>query len=120
MTVLSSPRAPLHTLRLPGGEHVTVRLTRPDDAEMLQTYVRALSAIARYNRFFGPLRELPPAELARVTQTNGPSRGTLIAEIGDPNPVIIAELRYAPCPMLPANSRSRWRKTGAAEGSASC
>jgi len=95
MTVLSSPRAPLHTLRLPGGEQVTVGLARPDDAEMLQTYVRALSAIARYNRFFGPLRELLPAELARVTQTNGPSRGTLIAEIGDPNPVIIAELRYA-------------------------
>jgi GNAT superfamily N-acetyltransferase len=96
MTVLSAPSsAPPHTLYLPGGERVTVRLAHPGDAEMLQAYVRALSAIARYNRFFGPVRELPPAELVRVTHTNGPSRGTLIAEIGDPNPVIIAELRYA-------------------------
>jgi GNAT superfamily N-acetyltransferase len=96
MTVLSAPSsAPPHTVRLPGGGRVTVRLARPGDAEMLQAYVRALSAIARYDRFFGALNELPPAELARVTHTNGPSRGTLIAEIGDPNPVMIGEIRYA-------------------------
>ena len=84
-----------HTLHLPGGESVTVRPVGASDAEMLQAYVRELSASARYNRFFGPLRELPPAELARVTQMNGPSRTTLIAEIASPRPVIIGELRYA-------------------------
>ena len=45
-----------HTLRLLGGERVTVRLAGPEDAEMLQAYVRELSASARYNRFFSPLR----------------------------------------------------------------
>ena len=84
-----------HTLHLPGGESVTVRPVSASDAEMLQAYVRELSASARYNRFFGPLRELPPAELARVTQMNGPSRTTLVAEIASPRPVIIGELRYA-------------------------
>jgi len=84
-----------HTLHLPGGESVTVRPVGASDAEMLQAYVRELSASARYNRFFGPLRELPPAELARVTQMNGPSRTTLVAEIASPRPVIIGELRYA-------------------------
>jgi len=84
-----------HILHLPGGESVTVRPVGARDAEMLQAYVRELSASARYNRFFGPLRELPPAELARVTQMNGPSRTTLIAEIASPRPVIIGELRYA-------------------------
>jgi len=74
---------------------VTVRPVGARDAEMLQAYVRELSASARYNRFFGPLRELPPAELARVTQMNGPSRTTLVAEIASPRPVIIGELRYA-------------------------
>ena len=74
---------------------MTVRPVGARDAEMLQAYVRELSASARYNRFFGPLRELPPAELARVTQMNGPSRTTLIAEIASPRPVIIGELRYA-------------------------
>jgi len=96
MTVLSAPRStPTHTLRLPGGERVTVRAARPDDAENLQSYVRGLSATSRYSRFFGPLRELPPAELARVTHMNGPSRVTLIAEVGGPEPAVIGELRYA-------------------------
>jgi GNAT superfamily N-acetyltransferase len=95
--VLNPPQqtAHSHTLRLPGGESVTVRPVGTSDAEMLQAYVRELSASARYNRFFGPLHELPPAELARMTRTNGPSRGTLIAEITSLRPVIISELRYA-------------------------
>jgi GNAT superfamily N-acetyltransferase len=62
---------------------------------MLQTYVRELTASARYNRFLAPLRELPPVELARATEMNGPSRGTLIAEIVSLRPVIVGELRYA-------------------------
>jgi acetyltransferase len=61
---------------------------------MLQTYVRELSASARYNRFLAPLRELPPIELARSTEMNWPSRGTLIAEIASFRPVIVGELRY--------------------------
>jgi hypothetical protein len=89
------PAAWFHAIHLPGGERVTVRPARPGDAEMLQAYVRELSASARYNRFFGPLRELQPAELARMTHMNGSSRATLIAEIGGSRPVIIGELRYA-------------------------
>jgi acetyltransferase len=84
-----------YTVHLPGGECVIVRPARPDDAEMLQTYVRELSVSARYNRFFGALRELPSAELARMTHMNGPSRATLIAEIGGSQPVMIGELVYA-------------------------
>jgi acetyltransferase len=95
--VLNAPQQTTHchTLRLPGGESVTVRPVDTSDAEILQAYVRELSASARYNRFFGPLRELPPAELARMTHTNGPSRGTLIAEIASLRPVMVGELRYA-------------------------
>jgi len=77
------------------GTSVTVRPAGPNDAEMLQTYVRELSASARYNRFLAPVRELPPVELARATEMNGPSRGTLIAEIVSIRPVIVGELRYA-------------------------
>src|SRR5262245_27004912 len=86
---------PTHTLRLPGGKRVTIRPAGPDDAEILQAHVRELSANARYNRFFGPLRELAPAELARVTRMSEPSRATLIAEIGGSKPIMIGELRYA-------------------------
>ena len=77
------------------GTSVTVRPAGPNDAEMLQTYVRELSASARYNRFLAPLRELPQVELTRATEMNGPSRGTLIAEIVGLRPVIVGELRYA-------------------------
>jgi GNAT superfamily N-acetyltransferase len=94
MTVLSASRS-THTLRLPGGERVRVRPARPGDAEILQSYFRGLSATSRYNRFFGPWRELPPAELDRATHADLPSRATLIAEIGASKPAVIGELRYA-------------------------
>jgi GNAT superfamily N-acetyltransferase len=96
MIVLSVPNStPNHTLCLLGGVRVTVRPAGPDDAERLQAYVRELSASARYNRFFGALSELPPAELRRVTHMNGPSRATLIAQIAGSKSVMIGELRYA-------------------------
>ena len=96
MTVRAAPRSTeTHMLRLPGGERVTVRPARPDDAEKVQTYVRGLSALSRYNRFFGPLRELPPAELARVTGMDAPGRATWVAETRGSRPAVIGELRYA-------------------------
>jgi GNAT superfamily N-acetyltransferase len=91
--LLASPQ--LTTRSHSCGTSVTVRPAGPNDAEMLQTYVRELSASARYNRFLAPVRELPPVELARATEMNGPSRGTLIAEIVSLRPVIVGELRYA-------------------------
>jgi hypothetical protein len=95
MTVVSAPESfMIHTLSLPGGEHVTVRPAGPGDAETLQAYVRELSASARYNRFFGAVSELPPAELRRAIQMNEPGQATLIAEIGGSRSAI-GELRYA-------------------------
>jgi GNAT superfamily N-acetyltransferase len=95
LAVIKTQQPAAWSVHLPGGERVTVRAARPGDAEMLQAYVRELSVSARYNRFFGPLRELPPAELTRMTHMNQPSRATLIAEIGGSEPVMIGELRYA-------------------------
>jgi GNAT superfamily N-acetyltransferase len=96
MTALSMPSlTPIHSLCLPGGEPMVVRVAVPSDAERLQAYVRELSASARYNRFFGALSELSAAELRRVTHMNGPSRATLIAEVGGSNAIMIGELRYA-------------------------
>lgn len=94
LAVIKTQQPTAWPLHLPGGERVTVRVVRPADAEMLQAYVRELSVSARYNRFFGPLRELSPAELTRITHMNQPSP-TLIAEIGGSEPIMIGELRYA-------------------------
>jgi len=83
----------IHGLRLPGGERVTVRPVCPQDAGVLQTYVRALSPDARYKRFFGPLRELPPAELDRVIHLDPPNQLGLIAQTRADG--VIGEARYA-------------------------
>jgi acetyltransferase len=52
---------------LPGGESVTVRAIRPDDAEALQASVREMSPENRYLRFASTLPEMPPRMLARYT-----------------------------------------------------
>jgi acetyltransferase len=52
---------------LRGGGTVQVRPIRPDDAQMLQTLVRGLTAESRYFRFVSSFAELPPAMLARFT-----------------------------------------------------
>jgi GNAT superfamily N-acetyltransferase len=87
---------PAHTLCSFGGRQVTVRPARPDDAGMLQSYIRGLSLESKYNRFFGPLSELPTAELDRLTRTDYPDQVTLIVEMSaEAIPSMIGEARYA-------------------------
>ena len=69
-------------LRLPPGDCLTLRPITPDDSEVLQAYVRGLSPESRYNRFFGALQELPPAELERVTHLDRRYDLALVAETG--------------------------------------
>ncbi|OIN93806.1 MAG: GNAT family N-acetyltransferase [Comamonadaceae bacterium CG1_02_60_18] len=49
-----------------GGEYV-VRPVHPDDAEMLQAFVRSLSPESRYFRFVSSMQELPATMLSRFT-----------------------------------------------------
>jgi GNAT superfamily N-acetyltransferase len=94
-THLSAPLS-AHTLRSFGGRQVTVRPARPDDAGMLQSYVRGLSLGSRHNRFFGALSELPTAELDRLTRMDHPGQVTLIVETsGEDTPTMIGEARCA-------------------------
>jgi acetyltransferase len=52
---------------LRGGGKYTVRPIRPDDAEMLQAFVRKMSPESRYFRFVSTMRELSVRLLARFT-----------------------------------------------------
>ncbi len=52
---------------LPGGGEYTVRPVHPDDASMLQEFVRGLSPESRYFRFVSSMQELPATMLARFT-----------------------------------------------------
>ena len=72
-------------LRLPGGERITIRPVRPEDAGALQVYFRGLSNESRYRRFLGALAELAANQLARLVAMNGPDELALLAfaETGD-------------------------------------
>jgi GNAT superfamily N-acetyltransferase len=86
-------------LHLPDGERVTLRPIGPRDASVLQAYVRGLSPESRYNRFFGALYELPPAELDRVIHLDRKYELALLAEARvDGAPIVIGEARYALAP----------------------
>ncbi len=61
------PSTQSHAFRLPGGEPVTMRPLRPQDAGRLQIYVQHLSPESRRNRFLGAVSELAPTELERLS-----------------------------------------------------
>jgi acetyltransferase len=67
LAVLPYPTGLEREWPLKGGGLYTIRPIHPDDAEMLQTFVRSLSPESRYFRFASSLPELPARMLARFT-----------------------------------------------------
>lgn len=68
---MAIPPYPKHLAKkftLKGGEQVTIRPIRPEDADMEKTFVSQLQPEAKYLRFMQALKELPPQMLARFTQ----------------------------------------------------
>lgn len=63
------------------GETVTIRPIRPEDAVLEQAFVKSLSPESRYFRFMSSVRELTPAQLARLTQLDYDREMAFIAEI---------------------------------------
>ena len=55
-------------LPLRDGTALPVRPIRPEDADLVQRFVRGLSEQSRYQRFLHELPQLPPSLLARFTQ----------------------------------------------------
>ena len=80
----------------PAAEGVSLRPITPDDAELLQAYVRGLSTESRYKRFFGALQELPPAELEHVTRLDRKYDVALLAEVNIGGvSITVGEARHA-------------------------
>ena len=87
---------PSHRWHVLGDEVVTVRPARPDDADSIGAYIRGLSFASRYRRFLGPVNELAPADLHRMTHGNDAAPPALIVESGDGDArTVIGEARYA-------------------------
>jgi len=105
-------------LHLPAEPWVTLRPITPDDAKVLQAYVRGLSPESRYNRFLGALQELPPAELEHVTHLDRKYDLALLAEmkVGGAS-VVIGEARHAFAPdrlecEFALSVADGWRRSG--------
>ncbi len=67
LAILPYPAQYAQTWPLRGGGEYTVRPIHPDDASMLQEFVRTLSPESRYFRFVSSMQELPATMLARFT-----------------------------------------------------
>jgi acetyltransferase len=65
--------------RLPGGDTVTVRPIRPEDADMEASFVRNLSDAARHFRFMTTVKELTREMLVRFTQIDYDRELALVA-----------------------------------------
>jgi acetyltransferase len=70
---------------LQGGGEYTVRPVHPDDASMLQEFVRQLSPESRYFRFVSSMQELPATMLSRFTLIDYDREMALVALTHEPH-----------------------------------
>jgi acetyltransferase len=94
-TIERYPTQLIDSWRLADGRRIVVRPVLPQDSELEQALVRALSPTARYQRFFSPIRELPAEWLVQLTQIDYDRHVALIAETFDSGVAsAVAEARY--------------------------
>jgi acetyltransferase len=67
LAILPYPSQHEQLCMLAGGGEYVVRPVHPDDAHMLQSFVRGLSPESRYFRFVSSMQELPATMLSRFT-----------------------------------------------------
>jgi len=94
-TIERYPTRWIDVWHLDDGRRLTLRPVLPQDAELEQALVRALSPASRYQRFFSPIRELPEGWLERLTQIDYRLQQAFIVEtfVGN-QPRAVAEARY--------------------------
>jgi acetyltransferase len=89
------PAELIDVVRLPGERRLTIRPVLPQDADLVQAFVRELSDGSRRNRFFRTLRELPQPLLEQFTCVNYRDTLALVAEIFDGDAeTLVGDARY--------------------------
>jgi acetyltransferase len=77
------------------GAEITLRIVRDSDADRIQAFVRGLSMMTRYHRFFYPLNELTPDLLERSLRADPLQEVTLLATaVEDGEEVAIGMAQY--------------------------
>jgi acetyltransferase len=82
LAILPYPSAYEREWPMKGGDLYTLRPIRPDDADMLQAFVRGMSQESRYFRFASSMPELPARMLARYTLIDYDREMALVAVHG--------------------------------------
>ena len=89
----ASQYAETETLR--NGLEVCFRASRPDDIERIVDAFKELDADSIYLRFFGPKKEISPAEIKRSQETDFINRVILLCTtVHDEKAIIIASGTY--------------------------
>ncbi len=83
LAILPYPAAHESEWPMKGGGMYTIRPIRPDDADMLQAFVRNMSQESRYFRFASTMQELPARMLARYTLIDYDREMALVAVLRD-------------------------------------
>jgi acetyltransferase len=105
------------SMSLPDSSHVRVRPARPDDVELIQSYVRGLSPASRYFRFLGAISELSAMELHRATHPNASSASVVLETHRDGARTMVGEARWhlaangQPCEFA-ASITDGWQRQG--------
>ena len=86
MAIHPYPRHLVQARQFRDGRPWMLRPIRPEDAEMLQAFIRGLSDESRYMRFVSMLRELTPRMLSRYTRIDYDRELALVATVQEPNP----------------------------------
>ena len=86
MAIHPYPRRLVRPMVMEDGQEWLLRPIRPEDATLLQEFVRDLSDESRYMRFVSMLRELTPRMLARYTRIDYDREVALVATVQVPNP----------------------------------
>lgn len=85
MAIHPYPAQLVMSTQLPDGTDLTIRPIRPEDAQIEQEFVRALSPETKYFRFMQTMHELSHEELIRLTQIDYRREMALIATIRGPD-----------------------------------
>jgi acetyltransferase len=79
MAIYPYPTQLVSRWQLADGTDITIRPIRPEDAELVQAFVRGLSEESRYFRFMSSMQELTETMLVRFTQIDYSREMALIA-----------------------------------------
>jgi acetyltransferase len=83
LAILPYPSQHEQVFPMAGGGEYIVRPVHPDDASMLQNFVRDLSPESRYFRFVSSMQELPATMLSRFTLIDYDREMALVAVLSE-------------------------------------